>query len=197
LKPLVLCLLLALGALTPCAAYLYDCGPANYAGAIVKLGTATEWAAEPFSVSRAAYATQFGAALGRAYGPAGAGFRVELARWVNDQPGDVIESWTVVPTLVSLTYYYFEPTVPIALDGIDTGAYYALVFKPDTEGFAGAISYTAKPGCYYGKGYSTDAGWFTMQFPLVIRVDGNYVPEPCCLGILTFGLLALGLRRKR
>lgn len=180
---------------SPCAAYLYDCGPAQYAGAIVKLGTTTEAVAEPFGVARSAYATQFGAALGRAYGPAGAGFRVQLTTWVNNQPGAVIETWTVVPTSVSLAYYYWEPTIPIALAGVDSGAYYALVFTPDLDGFAGAVSYSNKAGCYFGRAWNSSAGWFTMQFPLCTRVDGYYVPEPSCLGIAAGGLIALGHRR--
>ena len=69
----VACLLLPAVFPAPCAAYLYDCGPAQYAGAIVKLGSTTEWVSEPFSVQRNAYATQFGAALG--FNPFGFGQR--------------------------------------------------------------------------------------------------------------------------
>jgi hypothetical protein len=197
-KLAVACVLLAAVVSSPCAAYLYDCGPANYAGAIVKLGTSTERVAEPFAVQADAYATQFGAALGRAYGPVGAGFTVDLTTWSNGEPGSIIESWTVVPTVVSLDYYYFEPTAPIALAGIGSGAYYALVFTPNQEGFAGAVSYTAKAGCYYGHAWNTNSGWFTMQYPLCIRVDGYYaVPEPGCMGTLACGLIAFGLRRRR
>jgi hypothetical protein len=195
-KLAIACAVLAAVVASPCSAYLYDCGIAQYAGAILKSGTSTERAAEPFSVTRDAYATRFGAAIGRAYGPVGAGFTVDLTTWNSNQPGSIIESWTLVPTVVSLDYYYFEPTAPIALTGIGSGAYYALVFTPNQDGFAGAVSYSNKGGCYYGKGWNANAGWFTMQFPLCIRVDGYYVPEPGCLGVLACGLIGLGLRRR-
>ncbi len=193
----VACLLLAAVFPAPCAAYLYDCGPAQYAGAIVKLGTSTEWVCEPFSVERDAYATQFGAALGRTYGPTGAGFTVELSRWADGHPVDTIETWTVVPTIVSLVYYYWQPTFPIALSGVGSGAYYALTFKPNIEGFAGAVSYSNKGGCYYGQGWNSSIGWFNLQFPLCVRVDGYYVPEPDCLAALGCGLISLPFLRRR
>lgn len=171
----------------PCLAWLYDAGIAQYAGAMMKDGTSTEWVAAPFSVDFDSRATQFGAALSRAYGPQGAGFTVELAEWVNGSPGETLSSWTVVPTSAALVYYYWDAP-EILLASKNKGHYYALVFKPNDPGLAGAISYSNKGGCYYGLGYGSNSGWFMLQCPVCIRVDGYQVPEACSFTVLVCGM---------
>lgn len=177
----------------PCFAWLYDGGIPQHLGAVMKDDTSLVWAAAPFKVESDSRATSFGAALARAYGPVGAGFRVLLTEVTQGLPGSTMAEWTIVPTNSALTYYYVSPPKPIFLRA---SLSYALVFMPDTDGFAGTISYS--PQGYYGWG-TPDYGttWNRMAFPLCVRVDGSAVPEPASITSLILGLVGAGVLRRR
>ncbi len=96
-----------------CWGWLFDGGPAQQLGAMLQDGTNFAWAAAPFSVTTDSYATSFGAALGRAFGPLDAGFDVYLTTSSSNIPESAIAEWTIVPTTVNLDYYYVQPDSPI------------------------------------------------------------------------------------
>ena len=178
----IACLLLLVGA-APCHAWLYDSGVPNLAGQLLKDGSGVEWAASPFRVAQDSYGTVFGAPVARGYGTAGAGLTMTLATWswTDYRPGPAIEAWTITPLNTLLTYYYANAASPITLRADTT---YCLVFASNDPGFAGVISYTLKPGLYYGWGTSDHgASWGQLPYPVCVRVDG-YVPEPSSLCVL-------------
>jgi len=177
----------------PCFAWLYDGGPAQHLMAGIKAGTNLVSVAQPFVIGQSAYATSFGAALARGYGPVGAGVTVTLTTW-NTGPAAAIDSWTIVPTSAGLVYYYVEPTAPIMLAA---NTPYSLVFTPDNPDFAANISYSRQG--YYG--YGTDGGaenWFILSYPLCARVDGYVIPEPSSALCVLIGALGwAGAMRRR
>lgn len=169
----------------PSFGWLYDGGVAQHAAVIVRDNSSVTWAAAPFSVSQDSYATSFGAALGRAMGPVGAGFDVYLTQTMNGLPDSAITSWKMIPSDSTLTYYYYAPDSPIFLRA---NAAYSLVFVPDSPDFWGSISYS--PTGYYGWG-SRDHGssWSMLPLPLCVRVDGYAAtPEPGSIVVVLAGL---------
>lgn len=181
-------------AAAPCSAWLYDAGIPQHLGAMLREGSSYVWAAAPFAVEQDSWATSFGAALSRAFGPIDAGFTVYLTSTWSGLPESAMATWTVIPATASLEYYYFQPRAPMLLQA---GTAYSLVFTPNDAGFAGAISYSAKPGSYYGWG-SGDYGqtWTRLLYPLCIRVDGYAVPEPGTWLALVAGTIGAALRRR-
>ncbi len=187
---------LILAAAVPCAAYLVDGGPPQHAGVGVRDGSSCVWAAEPFVLSYDAYVTTLGAAIARALGPADAGFDVYLTSTIAGLPGSAITRLPepLIPLTTQYAYYYGSFAGPVYL----TAGVYYLVFTPTSTSFYGSISYSLQAGMYYGLGTGNyGQSWYVLSYPLAVRVDGWYVPEPSALGAIVAGLAALVLYMRR
>ena len=178
----------------PSFAWLYDGGIAQHAGAMMRNGSSQEWIAQPFDVATDAYATAFGAAMGRAYGPAGAGFTVYLTSTLVDVPNSAIASWTIAPLDATLTYYYVTAATPIFLAANTS---YALVFAPNVDGYAGSLSYSGVSGYSAYNTANHGASWSLTGFAMATRVDGYYVPEPMTAIALVTGCCGFWLKRRK
>ena len=180
----ILALVFACG---PCCAWLFDGGEPLGAAAVINKDSTR--AAEPLQFSEDVYATQFGAALGRAVGEDWMGFHVYLTDSLVDASDHTIATWKVSPT-GSLAYYYFQPDSPLLLK---KNKMYYLMFARNSDGFWGSIAYSVTQGSYYGM-QSGDSGatWSMMARPLAVRIDGYYVPEPASFVSLAFGVAMLG-----
>lgn len=179
-----------------CYAWIYDAGDPQHGGPFLGGTSAAVWAAEPFKFTSDAYVTQFGAAMARGFGSTpGMGFNTYLTNTLVDAPGNALAEGLMAPRDTNLTYYYVQPQNPVFLHA---NTIYYLVLAINSNNFAGAISISPLAG-YYGMG-STDYGatWTQRYYPLSIRLDGYFVPEPSSLVALLPGLLFYGLRfRKR
>lgn len=175
----------------PCFAWLYDGGIPQRLGA--PIGGDSVLVAAPFTVASDSYATSFGAVLARGYGTTGGSIKVLLTQSTQGLPGSAIDEWTIIPADSAFTYYYVSPAKPVLLRA---NLSYALVFKSNTSGFTGVISYS--PQGYYGWN-SNDSGisWNRMAFPLCVRVDGSVVPEPVSITALMLGLIGTSILRRR
>ena len=192
LRALVVLVFIALS--SPCFAWLFDAGQPHNAGAMLQDGSALVWAAAPFKIAQDAYATTYGAPAMRAFGPVGSGFTIYLTQDVYDVVGSALAVGTITPTSAIREYYYIDLETPVFLAADE---FYYLVFAPDDPGFYGGISY-----CFtgYSAGGSNDYGqsWYTLPYPLCIRVGGNFVPEPASFSVLIVALLGIpALMKKR
>lgn len=179
-------------------AWLYDGGSEQRLSVGIKEndGTSTVWAAALFSVSKDSYATSFGAALAKGSGVDGTGFRMYLAPSPDGLPESTLGSWLISPTGPIPKYYYAQAESPIFLQA---GHVYALVFTPSSSDFWGSISYSGKYGRYDLGSSDYGNSWYSLPlpYPLAIRVDGYYVPEPGSFAALAFGIIGvLGFRRR-
>jgi hypothetical protein len=189
------CLSVLLGILLscgPCCAWLYDAGITQHLGADISNGA---WIAAPFTVEADCYATSFGAAVARAFGPTGAGYDVYLTTTWIGLPGSAIAKLPqpVVPLTTQWVYYDGSLSQPVLLRA---GTTYSLVLIPTTPSLRGSISYGNKPGTYYGwKSSDSGASWSQLAYPVCVRVDG-FVPEPGGWMVLAAGLgCAMALAR--
>lgn len=185
---------LTLAAVSPGRCWLFDAGPPQHAGAMVRDGSNLVAAAAPFAVRHDSCLTSVGAAMARAFGPVDAGFRVYLTRSltpVYDLPTAALAEWLLVPKTAQLEYYYADDGPPIF---IEAGRIHYLVFVPTAQDFWGAISWSLIG--FYGRG-NADYGpdWRYLEFPLCIRVDGYVIPEPSTAAAACVGLLGLATRR--
>jgi len=185
-----------LASISPCAAYLMDAGSPQHAGVGVRDNSSCVWAAEPFRLDYDAYVTALGAAVARAMGPADAGFDVYLSATTYGLPSSAIAKLPnpLVPLNTQYVYYDGALSAPVFL----TAGIYYLVFMPTSTSFYGSISYAVKPGIYYGQ-RTADYGqsWYMLAYPLAVRVDGWFVPEPSSVGIVVAGVLGLVALRRR
>ncbi len=187
--PLVVMLAGVLSARAPCAAYLIDGGQPQHAGPGVRDNSSCVWAAEPFMLDYDAHVTSLGAAIARAMGPADAGFDVYLSASLHGLPGSTITKLPAPLIPLNTQYVYYDGALsdPVFL----TAGVYYLVFMPSSTSFAGSMSFAPKPGMYYGLGTGNyGQSWYALAFPLAVRVDGWYVPEPSSLAMIISGLCA-------
>ncbi len=174
--------------------WIWDSGEPHNAGAMLQEGSTLVWAAAPFKVSQDAYATSYGAPAMRAMGPVGSGFTVYLTRDVYDVIGSALAVGTITPTSAVREYYYVDLDTPVFLEADE---FYYLVFAPNGPGFYGGISYCLT-GYYAGGSSDYGQSWYTLPYPLCIRVGGYAVPEPASLTVLSLVLLGIPmLPRKR
>lgn len=189
--------LLLLCTYNPCTAYIYDGGQPQHLGTQAKDNSSRVWVAEPFQLPFDAYATSLGAALARGMGPTNAGYSAWLYTLgtISHVPEVPLAQTTepLVPLNTQFVYYDCPLPSPIFLQA---GALYALVLKPTDSTFVGSVSYGLVPGTYYGQG-TGDYGktWYRLEYPLAVRIDGYFVPEPGASAVLLLGLIGLVKRR--
>jgi len=196
---LVLCLALLAGSAVPGVAYLVDGGQPQHAGVQVKANSSCVWAAEPFVLAADAYATSIGAAVARGIGPAGSGFEAWLYTIgsISHVPETPIAQ-TPLPLVPLNTQYVYYDTPLAEPVFLRAGDLYAVVLKPTDPTFIGSVSWSFKPGTYYGQGTPDDGkSWYMLAWPLAVRVDGYFVPEPGAFAGMLVGILGLATRRRR
>ncbi|OFX13907.1 MAG: hypothetical protein A2Z18_07555 [Armatimonadetes bacterium RBG_16_58_9] len=184
---------------TSCAAWLFDPNQRLVAGPVVKSNSPVAWAASSFAIGIDAYATKFGAAMMKMSGPAGSGFTVSLTQSNHGIPDirRTLATWTMTPTGATPRYYYVDAETPILLRAHTP---YSLVFKPNSDDFAGGLSWMQYAGVSGWASPDEGQTWNSLIFPMCVQVDGYAVPEPSCLSAIGFGLAgmaALHGRRRR
>ncbi len=196
LGALAAALLLAMAA--PCSAYIYDGGQPQHLGVQVKDNSNCVWIGERFTLASDAYATSIGAAAGRAMGPVGAGFEAWLytVSEISHVPEDPIAQ-TPLPIVPLNTQYVYYDTPLASPVPLKAEAFYAVVLKPTDPTFLGSVSWGVVPGTYFGQG-TGDYGksWYGLSYPLAVRIDGYFVPEPGTLIALLVGMGGVALRRR-
>jgi hypothetical protein len=196
-KSITALILLLLCADSSWAAYIYNGGEPQHLGTQVQDNSSRVWVAEPFQLPFDAYATSLGAALARGMGPTNAGYSAWLYTLgtVSHVPEVPLAQTTepLVPLNTQFTYYDCPLPSPVFLQA---GTLYALVLKPTDSTFVGSVSYGIVPGTYYGQG-TGDYGktWYRLEYPLAVRIEGYFVPEPGTSSVLLVGLIGLVKRR--
>lgn len=195
---LSLFLAMVLSASAPCYAWLYDGGAPTISGPVVQEGSNTVWVCEPFVLARDSWVTRFGASVARGFGGPQMGFKAYLTDALFDDSMSALVSGLVIPTGITYTYRFVDLASPVRLDG---GRVYYLTLVPNSGNFTGSVSWSYKPGAYYGLS-TGDYGesWSMCARPLSVRVDGYAVPEadPWVVVVIgCAGLMVLRLSRKR
>ncbi len=185
----LLVLLILATAYAPAFAWLYDAGPTQHLGADLSNGA---WIAAPFTVPSDCYATTFGAAVARGMGPTGAGYDVYLTTTFAGLPATAIAKLPLPLVPLTTQWVYYDGALPEPVS-LRKGVAYALVLIPNTPNLVGSISWGTKPGTYRSW-RSTDGGlnWAEQTWPVCVRIDGYYVPEPDSAMALAWGLGLLG-----
>lgn len=186
--------LAAAGISGPCHAWLYDGGTIFVSGIPVSDTASNVWVTEPFILPQDSCVTAFGAAIARAFGAADMGFTAYLSDTLDDIPAHALATGTICPAGASYVYRYCYPDDSVRLNG---GQMYFLSLAPNSNNFAGSVSFSYTVGAYYGQG-SGDFGqtWSQVARPLSIRLDGYVVPEPDAYLIVIAGLLGLSVLRR-
>ena len=136
-----------------------------------------EWVAQPFHVPFDAYASVFGACVGKGSDPGDTGMILRIVDddAKNGRPGSTtIAEWRVRPIWPNLQWVDIQTDDPILLSA---DRRYWMIIAPGDGQFSGQVGISG--GEHWGL-RSEDAGatWLDWGFCAAIRIGGNAVPEP-------------------